>query len=154
MFCAYSYSALLLFFFFFKQKTAYEMRIRDWSSDVWLFRSRLRIASAQAQRDVLAIDRQARQLDVLAEVTRRFITVATRQEQLALAREALKLAEKTVSGARTRVDAAKSPHAELDRASIGRSEEHTSELQSLMRISYAVFCLKKKKHNNIYRKKN
>src|SRR3546814_9646689 len=27
----------------------------------------------------------------------------------------------------------------------GRSEEHTSELQSLMRISYAVFCLKKKK---------
>src|SRR3546814_5313562 len=30
----------------------------------------------------------------------------------------------------------------------GRSEEHTSELQSLMRISYAVFCLKKKKHTN------
>src|SRR3546814_6778829 len=30
----------------------------------------------------------------------------------------------------------------------GRSEEHTSELQSLMRISYAVFCLKKK--NNLY----
>src|SRR3546814_1982504 len=28
-----------------------------------------------------------------------------------------------------------------------RSEEHTSELQSLMRISYAVFCLKKKHHN-------
>src|SRR3546814_5339602 len=35
-----------------------------------------------------------------------------------------------------------------------RSEEHTSELQSLMRISYAVFCLKKKKHkihNNVPR---
>src|SRR3546814_4089565 len=34
--------------------------------------------------------------------------------------------------------------------SAGRSEEHTSELQSLMRISYAVFCLKKKKkkHQN------
>src|SRR3546814_1725966 len=30
----------------------------------------------------------------------------------------------------------------------GRSEEHTSELQSLMRISYAVFCLKKKNHPN------
>src|SRR3546814_5641160 len=30
-----------------------------------------------------------------------------------------------------------------------RSEEHTSELQSLMRISYAVFCLKKKKNSNI-----
>src|SRR3546814_5483807 len=34
-------------------------------------------------------------------------------------------------------------------ASVGRSEEHTSELQSLMRISYAVFCLKKKKTNNL-----
>src|SRR3546814_6860952 len=33
-----------------------------------------------------------------------------------------------------------------------RSEEHTSELQSLMRISYAVFCLKKKKTNNILQK--
>src|SRR3546814_9464934 len=32
-----------------------------------------------------------------------------------------------------------------------RSEEHTSELQSLMRISYAVFCLKKKKSNTICR---
>src|SRR3546814_552409 len=32
-------------------------------------------------------------------------------------------------------------------ASYGRSEEHTSELQSLMRISYAVFCLKKKQNN-------
>src|SRR3546814_3665927 len=31
------------------------------------------------------------------------------------------------------------------RLRLGRSEEHTSELQSLMRISYAVFCLKKKK---------
>src|SRR3546814_4305741 len=30
--------------------------------------------------------------------------------------------------------------------SSGRSEEHTSELQSLIRISYAVFCLRKKKH--------
>src|SRR3546814_7417280 len=33
-------------------------------------------------------------------------------------------------------------------AACSRSEEHTSELQSLMRISYAVFCLKKKKKNN------
>src|SRR3546814_5648082 len=34
------------------------------------------------------------------------------------------------------------------RSPADRSEEHTSELQSLMRISYAVFCLKKKKKNN------
>src|SRR3546814_10445306 len=42
----------------------------------------------------------------------------------------------------------------ISQASIGmaRSEEHTSELQSLMRISYAVFCLKKKKRNKIHHK--
>src|SRR3546814_7363512 len=34
----------------------------------------------------------------------------------------------------------------MDGSAEDRSEEHTSELQSLMRISYAVFCLKKKKH--------
>src|SRR3546814_6980077 len=35
----------------------------------------------------------------------------------------------------------------LSYSTFGRSEEHTSELQSLMRISYAVFCLKKKKQH-------
>src|SRR3546814_6870739 len=35
----------------------------------------------------------------------------------------------------------------MSAAAQARSEEHTSELQSLMRISYAVFCLKKKIHN-------
>src|SRR3546814_989280 len=38
---------------------------------------------------------------------------------------------------------------ELEAETGGRSEEHTSELQSLMRISYAVFCLKKKKYTQI-----
>src|SRR3546814_8137963 len=37
--------------------------------------------------------------------------------------------------------------ADLEPVAPRRSEEHTSELQSLMRISYAVFCLKKKKNN-------
>src|SRR3546814_2765555 len=36
---------------------------------------------------------------------------------------------------------------EFEETETARSEEHTSELQSLMRISYAVFCLKKKTHN-------
>src|SRR3546814_9233739 len=43
------------------------------------------------------------------------------------------------------VPAAAGRHAAPGRARAWRSEEHTSELQSLMRISYAVFCLKKKK---------
>src|SRR3546814_6173538 len=38
---------------------------------------------------------------------------------------------------------------ELALSADGRSEEHTSELQSLMRISYAVFCLKKKKKTHL-----
>src|SRR3546814_4552523 len=38
---------------------------------------------------------------------------------------------------------------ELSAHAEGRSEEHTSELQSLMRISYAVFCLKKKNQHHI-----
>src|SRR3546814_14854612 len=50
-----------------------------------------------------------------------------------------------------RVGAGERVRVELERVVVGeqereRSEEHTSELQSLMRISYAVFCLKKKKH--------
>src|SRR3546814_4846282 len=36
-------------------------------------------------------------------------------------------------------------HLDRDRAAVGRSEEHTSELQSLMRNSYAVFCLKQQR---------
>src|SRR3546814_3959996 len=43
-------------------------------------------------------------------------------------------------------DAVDSPLHMLEHAIAPRSEEHTSELQSLMRISYAVFCLKKKNH--------
>src|SRR3546814_8680666 len=51
--------------------------------------------------------------------------------------------------ARARIDAAFEVGVTLfDTADI-RSEEHTSELQSLMRISYAVFCLKKTKQDNI-----
>src|SRR3546814_8602036 len=41
----------------------------------------------------------------------------------------------------------------LDAMGEMRSEEHTSELQSLMRISYAVFCLKKKKKKDTHRNK-
>src|SRR3546814_8810064 len=41
---------------------------------------------------------------------------------------------------------ARGTHPPLDRRTVVRSEEHTSELQSLMRISYAVFCLKKQKN--------
>src|SRR3546814_3539061 len=45
-------------------------------------------------------------------------------------------------------DARLPERARRQRGAVPRSEEHTSELQSLMRISYAVFCLKNKQHNS------
>src|SRR3546814_2650326 len=43
---------------------------------------------------------------------------------------------------------------QIEHRAIERSEEHTSELQSLMRISYAVFCLKKKRKHNDRRRQD
>src|SRR3546814_2943679 len=45
-------------------------------------------------------------------------------------------------------------HRDLAFVRLARSEEHTSELQSLMRISYAVFCLKKKKETSATNKRD
>src|SRR3546814_8577049 len=45
----------------------------------------------------------------------------------------------------------RNPDVDRDMLRQQRSEEHTSELQSLMRISYAVFCLKKNTHKNMYK---
>src|SRR3546814_6498010 len=60
-----------------------------------------------------------------------------------LARAALRF-RSAASGGRRRPDAGAQGIGESVRPNSFRSEEHTSELQSLMRISYAVFCLKKK----------
>src|SRR3546814_3126211 len=64
-------------------------------------------------------------------------------------RQVLEVAD--LCGARTGRPGSDDQSDRLDAAGtqcVHRSEEHTSELQSLMRISYAVFCLKKKKKNN------
>ncbi len=75
-------------------------------------------ALAQSGRDAIIVARQAAQLDVLAEVTRRFIHVAADQEQIALTRTVTELALQTVAAVEQRVTAAKSPEAELHRARI------------------------------------
>src|SRR3546814_8999658 len=66
--------------------------------------------------------------------------------------EALARATPGVIGLRLYVErgneVARRTYAALGMVDAGRSEEHTSELQSLMRISYAVFCLKKKHSTN------
>lgn len=77
-----------------------------------------RLDAARAGSGAVDVARQAAQLDVLAEVTRRFIAVARAQERLTLARSATALGERTVEASQRRVEAAKSPHAELDRARI------------------------------------
>ncbi|MEZ5563160.1 MAG: TolC family protein [Gammaproteobacteria bacterium] len=77
---------------------------------------RLRTAAAEAGRNLLSIERQAAQLDVLAEVARRFIRVAALQEQLELTISATALAGSIVADVERRVQAARSPEAELLRA--------------------------------------
>lgn len=64
------------------------------------------------------VERQAAQLDVLAEVTRRFIQVASSQQQLELTRQNVELNRKTVEAVKRRVEGAKSPRAELNRANV------------------------------------
>src|SRR3546814_3637530 len=85
---------------------------------------------------------------LLAEATRR--AVAVWAEGGVLAFNVLEPAARANSVTTVRIDGT-DPQRLRDYC---RSEEHTSELQSLMRISYAVFCLKKKKTNNhtIHRK--
>jgi cobalt-zinc-cadmium efflux system outer membrane protein len=96
-----------------------------------------RLAAAAAGRTLLDAERQVRQLDVLAEVTRRFITLAARQEQLKLARSAVDLAQRTAAASERRVNAAKSPHAELDRAQIAWDRARLDERRALTEIETA-----------------
>src|SRR3546814_2441085 len=84
-------------------------------------------------------EKQARTRD--ADLRSRFV------EMRRAAEDDLRRRQEDLSKAHAEREAAMRRQAE-EEARKKRSEEHTSELQSLMRISYAVFCLKKKKNNN------
>src|SRR3546814_10196903 len=60
-------------------------------------------------------------------------------------RNRLKFLHKSVAGFSPTFATGSDSHCRVPSGHVPRSEEHTSELQSLMRISYAVFCLQKKK---------
>ncbi|WP_250462165.1 TolC family protein [Microbulbifer litoralis] len=75
-----------------------------------------RVHVAGARRDLLQAERQARALDLLGEVTRRYVDVLTAQQQLALARDSAALAGDTLGAVERRVQAAASPRAEALRA--------------------------------------
>src|SRR3546814_10805804 len=117
------------------------MRISDWSSDVCSSDLFPRIASAwidlPLQVDTCARSRCARQTALAAASTCRRCT----RQEVADRRPAMAAPAHEWPGM-YRGDIAGTPATlQLKEA---RSEEHTSELQSLMRISYAVFCLKTK----------
>src|SRR3546814_8994051 len=123
---------LFVYIFFFKQKTAYEMRISDWSSDVCS-------SDLFLQHDI------AFQRGTFAAA---IFPWPGDPQQPGRAEHAAERGigrgpaiGQTHPMARRRRTSDKRTHL--------RSEEHTSELQSLMRISYAVFCLKKKNNNKI-----
>src|SRR3546814_2099609 len=136
----------LLLFCFFKQKTAYEMRISDWSSDVCSsdLRTRHRRALQRRGKDQRRGVLRQRRLGAAA------VRQGARPPRQSDDGQGQGHGGALVQGrrARTSYDLSFQPvrkiHHTASRHST-RSEEHTSELQSLMRISYAVFCLKKKK---------
>ncbi len=86
-----------------------------------------RVDAARAARDLLDVERQSRQLDVLAETGRRFIHVAADQEQLRLTQLATRLAEDTTREVERRVQAARSPEVELSRARIALSRARVEQ---------------------------
>src|SRR3546814_5324347 len=138
---------MLYFFLFFKQKSAYEMRISDWSSDVCS--SDLHGCLSHAR-----LLRQA-QLEMGLDRHRRFVRPGNRSGRDRLGFRPRRLIDRGSKNAAVpnseicRGAAVIRVHASHSRWMLGRnrdvslvlrSEEHTSELQSLMRISYAVFC--------------
>src|SRR3546814_6587547 len=141
------------FFFFFNQKTPYEMRISDWSSDVCssdLEAAVERLLECVDLVDPLADDRALAE-QVLVHVGHRArvridARLAAVQARVPRARPAAHA--RADPRLQDSVAAADHPPPGVHARAV-RSEEHTSELQSLMRISYAVFCLKKKKSYNI-----
>src|SRR3546814_9281486 len=109
------------------------MRISDWSSDVCssdLIQDRAVWPRHRHRPDRLRRDGADRARNQAEDADWRFLRVLARQGLAAHAR-----------------DRRQGRRVLLGRHGARRSEEHTSELQSLMRISYAVFCLKKKKNN-------
>src|SRR3546814_4915533 len=151
-------------FFFFKQKTAYEMRISDWSSDVCSSdlcpcRHRKNHAHGGYGRIVTPIDRIApiaRQLRPSFLVSQ-YVAITRFKRHIAFPADIVEMRSRVVLALRPARHLDHDLRGTADNASkprprvpaLARSEEHPSEIKSLMRISYAVFRLKKKNTNNI-----
>src|SRR3546814_10296193 len=121
------FSIYVVVFFFFKHKTAYEMRISDWSSDV---------CASDLWRGLEFFPRPGHPTRQVAWGPRPAPPRASQKT----GGPAILRVRSGPPGAAPR--ASGPPIASKAAMGAARSEEHTSELQSLMRISYAVFCLK------------
>src|SRR3546814_9253071 len=138
------YSCVLVLFF--KQKTSYDMRISYWSSDVCSSDLALRRPAALCE---LGSAGSCRLLHLWPASRRRWrrasAGVPAGAGSIGLSECAARQPARVVALSCCPLDRHPRPYRR-------RSEEHTSELQSLMRISYAVFCLKKKNtHMTIYK---
>src|SRR3546814_8148054 len=136
---------MVIFVFFFKQKTAYEMRISDWSSDVCssdLFATSGPLRFNPSRERCSAIRSASSRILTKAwgSPARGLMSRATRTVMSCVSENAL------TSSSGKRATSSIRLSQDLDR--LRRSEEHTSELQSLMRTQYAVLCLKKKTHDH------
>src|SRR3546814_4246512 len=129
--------------FFFKQKTAYDMRISDWSSDV---------CSSDLYRKGLGFSRylRASQLTSPPSSVNGFCLSRPTSDTHVMLPTIDSLAPWRSNSSQNRVGDHWTARPQDESARLGptRSEEHTSELQSLMRTSYSVFCLKQKKKKN------
>src|SRR3546814_5319369 len=114
------------------------MRISDWSSDV-CSSDLVRMGGEGVVYLLLKIGRQGTVEDMAVEQ----VNLTAYASNWKMQRIRLGLAEAAVESARKWTF-----HTPSTGDLAERSEEHTSELQSLMRTSYAVFCLKKKKKSN------
>src|SRR3546814_8173330 len=125
--------------FFFKQKTAYEMRMSDWSSDVCS--SDLR-ENGHGRCTLGKPIYPHRSAGALRSADHAQQAGKAQRDENDLRIELFRALEAADIDDGVRVIIIRG----AGKCFSSRSEEHTSELQSLMRISYAVFCLKKKKY--------
>lgn len=92
-------------------------------------------------KDLSSVERQAQQLDVLADVTRRFIDLAAAQERLELAKSTREVVQRTLDAISARVDAARSPEAERSRAQIALTRARIEEQQAQSELPSARLAL-------------
>lgn len=101
----------------------------------------LRRSIAEADSSLITIEQRARQLDVLAEVTRRFIDVVAAQERTRFAAENSQLARQTLDTVTARVQAARAPVAEASRARIGVTRAAIEQRQAATDLRSARYAL-------------